>query len=282
MLALQMNRGWRHGNDWDKIGRVDAVMYAAGRATRLGREYSGMPKVLLEVEGRSLLDRHAERLARAGVRVLHLVTGHHREKLLGVLPGIRRRHGLEVAEWFNPDFMEGSVVSMGVSLPVLERATESLLLMDADVLYSQAVMDRLVGSEHRCTMLVDFGYAAPDDDPVLVPVRDGLPFDMVKQWTGHAERVGESVGFFKVSPDGLRMLARGTRARMEGLARRESLDDVIREVVMAGMFGVEDVTGLPWTEIDFPHDVARARDEVLPGIAAEEAVGRRRVAAHGP
>lgn len=246
-------------------------MYAAGRATRLGAGFAARPKVLLEFGGRSLLDRHAERLARAGVRRLHVVTGHHRDQLLEALPAIAGRHGLEVREWFNADFMEGSVVSMAVSLPVLEGAKDPVLLMDADVLYSQSLMDRLMRSAHRSAMLVDFGYVAPDDDPVLVPMTGGRPREMMKQWTGQAERVGESVGFFKVAPEDLPVLVAATRARLEGLARRESLDEVLRAGVLAGIFGVEDVTGLPWTEIDFPHDVERARDEVLPGIAAEEA-----------
>ena len=31
-------------------------------------------------------------------------------------------------------------------------------------------------------------------------------------------------------------------------------------------FGFEDVSGLPWIEIDFPEDVARAGAEILPAI----------------
>mgnify|MGYP001815320266 FL=1 len=34
-------------------------------------------------------------------------------------------------------------------------------------------------------------------------------------------------------------------------------------------FGFEDISGLPWIEIDFPGDVVRARDEVLPAIRAD-------------
>jgi choline kinase len=30
---------------------------------------------------------------------------------------------------------------------------------------------------------------------------------------------------------------------------------------------VADVTGLPWIEIDFPNDVARAEREILPELA---------------
>ena len=42
-------------------------------------------------------------------------------------------------------------------------------------------------------------------------------------------------------------------------------------MVLADRFGCEDVTGMPWTEIDFPDDVvARARDEVLPANRARK------------
>jgi choline kinase len=34
-------------------------------------------------------------------------------------------------------------------------------------------------------------------------------------------------------------------------------------------FGYEDVTGLPWIEIDFPEDVVRARDEILPNLGSD-------------
>ena len=40
--------------------------------------------------------------------------------------------------------------------------------------------------------------------------------------------------------------------------------------LLASMIGLEDVTELPWTEIDFPEDVERAASDVLPAIARFE------------
>jgi len=37
-------------------------------------------------------------------------------------------------------------------------------------------------------------------------------------------------------------------------------------LVLHGRFGYEDVTGLPWIEIDFPADVIRAQNELVPAI----------------
>jgi len=139
--------------------------------------------------------------------------------------------------------------------------------MDGDVLYGPDLLHRLIESRHPSAMLVDFGVEAQDDDPVLVPIRNGRPFELVKKWSGTAERVGESVGFFKIAGDHIPMLAAGTRARMVGLRRRDSLDEVLRALTVAGLFGYEDISGLPWTEIDFQHDVAYARDVVMPALA---------------
>ena len=101
-------------------------------------------------------------------------------------------------------------------------------------------------------MLLDREYSTDDDDPVLVPVRNGRPFEFRKKWTGQADFVGESIGFFKIAPADLPMLIKETRARSAGSEVRDSYDDVLRAMVLADRFGLEDVTSLPWTEIDFP------------------------------
>ena len=253
---------------WLRSPAVEAVIYAAGRATRLGPAFAAVPKILLEVGGRSLLDRHAELLARAGIDRLHVVTGHCREQVAAVIPQLERTHGIRILEIPNPYYTEGSAVSMGVSLPILESAQAPLLLMDGDVLYGLELLLRLRDSRHRSALLVDFGFEAADDDPVLVPVTNGRPFEFAKQWKGVADRVGESVGFFKVAPEDLTVIIDATRIRQAGLARRDSLDEILRDGIRAGVFGVEDITGQPWTEIDFPHDVEYARSIVLPALAA--------------
>ena len=69
---------------------------------------------------------------------------------------------------------------------------------------------------------------------------------------------GGSVGYDTVSS-----LAPAMRL---GKGRSASYGDVLRKLVQSGRFGHEDVTRFPWTEIDFPNDVERAANEVLPAI----------------
>jgi choline kinase len=247
-----------------------AIIYAAGVGMRLKSAFGDRPKILLEFAGKSLLERHLERLREVGIGQLTIVSGYQHQLIEQALPPLQRRYGLEIQQLINPDFTEGSILSLAVSIPVLTPLAQNqpVLLMDGDVLYPAEILRRLVNSPHLTALLIDREYSTADDDPVLVPIANGRPFDFVKKWQGQAEQLGESIGFFKVSPEDLPDLIRFTQSLSAGKGRSASYDDVLRKLVQAGRFGHEDVTGLPWTEIDFPADVERANREVLPAITA--------------
>jgi choline kinase len=247
---------------------MQAIIYAAGVGMRLKSVFGNRPKILLEFAGKSLLERHLQSLREVGVGRLTLVSGYRQELIQQVLPAMRRHYGMEIQQLNNPDYIEGSILSLATSIPVLQTLARNQpgLLMDGDVLYPTEILRRLLDSPHPTALLIDRDYSTADDDPVLVPINNGRPFDFIKKWQGEAEQIGESIGFFKVSPDDLPDLIRFTQSMSAGRGRAASYDDVLRKLIQAGRFGHEDVTGLPWTEIDFPGDVERATFEILPAI----------------
>src|SRR3712207_3433695 len=157
---------------------------------RLGAD---RPKVLLEFGGRTLLEWHGTHLRALGIEDVVVVTGHLREQIAPFLTKLRMR------EVVNERFHEGSALSVAAALPEVDRANEPILLMDADVLYSREILSRLIHSRAPTALLIDREYSTADDDPVLVPMRNGQPFDFVKRWHGAADFVGESIGFFKIA-----------------------------------------------------------------------------------
>ena len=245
---------------------MKAIIYAAGVGRRLGGRFGSRPKLLLEFGGRSLLDWHMDRLKEIGCNELVVVTGYLHEQVAAELAQLSSRHSLPARTHYNPDFTEGSVLSFAASFPDLENQRDPLLLMDGDVLYPAAMLRQLWESHHPTALLVDREYSTADDDPVLVPMRSGKPFDFRKKWTGDADSVGESIGFFKMDPRDLPRLIEETHKRLTGPGRADSYDDVLRVLVVEGRFGAEDVTSLPWTEVDFPSDAERAEQTVLPAI----------------
>lgn len=245
---------------------MNAFIYAAGRATRLGAAYANRPKILLEFGGRTLLEWHVLRLREVGVRDIAVVTGWRREQVTGLVPRLEAEYDVRLREIPNPDFTEGSALSVHASLPAIQSGTGDVLVMDGDVLYPTEMLVRLLGSRYPTVLLIDQNYSTDDDDPVLVPAQAGRPFEFAKRWQGVAEVVGESIGFFRVARADVPLLAAETKRRAVGRGRLESYDEIIRAMVQKRRFGYEDVTGLPWTEIDFPKDIEYAETEVLPAI----------------
>ena len=150
----------------------------------------------------------------------------------------------------------------------MATADGPVILMDADVLYDPRMMARLANSEHANCLLVDRDFE-DGDEPVKVCITGpSTVVDFRKIVDTPFDWCGESVGFFKWSPDLARELVDGAKTYIDQGDREAPYEEVIRDAILRdpGRIGFEDVTGIPWVEIDFPEDVARANDEILPRI----------------
>ena len=242
-----------------------ALIFAAGVGARLGGGQP--PKSLLEFAGRSLLERHLELLRQCAIDRVVIAVGHEHELVEQALAGLKHRPRLEVIH--NPDYREGNVVTLWHMREHLDQ-DEPVLLMDADVLYDLRLLKRLLDSPHPSCLLLD-RQMEPGEEPVKVCVRQGRIVEIRKTVAPDLsyDLVGESVGFFKLDSE----LARRLKSTVERFAtgnRREALyEEAIRDLLLADpgiAFGFEDITGLPWTEIDFHADIERALHEILPQL----------------
>jgi choline kinase len=249
---------------------MQAIILAAGRGARLEAfNPDGRPKCLLEFGGRSLLDRQLQLLRENGVASADIVVGYAAERIrrhvetLGVRPEIRFIH--------NPRFEQGSVLSLHAARAGMKRGGD-VLLMDADVLFHPAILQKLCASAHRNAYLVDRAFA-PGDEPVKIAIRGARMVEFRKALPAGLEYddIGESVGFFRF--DGAcaaQIAARCERYARDGLGDLPH-EEVLRDILLRHpeWFGYEDVTGLPWIELDFAEDRERAETEILPAIRRE-------------
>jgi choline kinase len=244
------------------------IILAAGRGRRLADGANQRPKVLLEFGGKTLLQRHLELLERVGAGPVSVVVGYRRAEIEVELERIGRTDTVSLID--NPDWQDGSAVSLDRAGAVLYSGAP-VLLMDADVIYDHRLLDRLVQSAHDNALLLD-REIEPGDEPVKICVsgaRRIVDFAKIPEIAGDWH--GESVGFFRFEPATAARLAKEVRAVVESGARATEYEEPIRALIRAdetgNSFGFEDVTGLPWTEIDFMEDVEKAQ-ALLPSLAA--------------
>jgi choline kinase len=245
-----------------------ALILAAGVGRRLGKPEASqhdLPKAMLSFGGKTLLARHIEILRRLGVSDITVVTGFAAAAVRTALAALNEGPPPRVV--VNPDFREGSVVSLWTGRAVL-RGGSPVILMDADVLYDVRMMARLIDSSNADCLLLD-REIEPGDEPVKLCVRDGRIVDFHKRPSEPHDWHGESVGFFRFSSAAAEELAGRVEDYVVTGRRMMEYEEPIRDMIIASAanrFGFEDITGLPWTEIDFPEDVVKAR-ALLPELA---------------
>lgn len=227
-----------------------AVLLIAGVGRRLSTD---RPKVLLEVGGRTLLDRHLENLAALRIPVL-AVTGWQAEKI----PVAR--------QVLNPEYRRGSLLSLKAGLDAID---EDAVIMDGDVLYDPSILADVVALKR--------GFAIdprtdPGDEEMMVGVKGGKVRAIRRGKLPGFDLVGEGVGFFKIDRASLPALRAAVAASDPESDYEKALDRFVSEhgadYVLVG--------GRPWTEIDFEKDLVRARDEILPRLAGPARPGRAR------
>jgi choline kinase len=241
--------------------RTKAIILAAGRGRRLGYP---KPKALLKFGGETLLERHIAALEAHGIDDISITVGYQSAAVRREIARLGAGHHTVLVD--NPDYREGSLVSLWVQRDRL-RSGDSIVLMDADVLYHPQMIGRLLGATPHNALLLDQAIE-PGDEPVKICLRGGALVDFAKKPIHAYDWCGESVGFFRFSPATAAALADRLDEYVQRGQTSLEYEEAIRDLILAqpDQFGYEDISDLPWTEIDFEGDMVRARHEILPQI----------------
>ncbi len=242
-----------------------AIILAAGVGRRLGSE-GDLPKCLLKFGGKTLLQRHLEFLKQCDIEKTTIAVGYKKETIQSEIDKLRMNDFANTI--YNPDFEQGSVLSLWSTRDQVTYGGD-ILLMDADVLYGQSLLSRLVETKHASSFLIDKNFE-PGDEPVKLCIRDGKIVEFRKKVEVEFDTCGESVGFFKFSFETAKKLIENTERFKTN--PEECYEEPLRDLALnanPGTFGVEDVTGMPWTEIDFPEDVQKAQEKIFTQLESE-------------
>lgn len=235
---------------------IRAVILAAGSARRMRPLTDNLPKCLLFVAGRTILSRAVSILAGHGITRITIVDG---------FAGDRVRSALRSEfppSWFtfvrNADF---ETTNNAYSLWLARHSEEeSLLLLDADVVFDAEVAGLLIGDEHANRLAVRSRGEIGEEDVKVELWGDGRIRDIGKH-VPLDQAAGESVGLAAFS-------ARFARRLFDVLERRllregrlnEWYESAFLELIEGGepVYSV-DLGDLRAIEVDTPEDLQRAR-----------------------
>ncbi|MBI4005763.1 MAG: phosphocholine cytidylyltransferase family protein [Gammaproteobacteria bacterium] len=244
---------------------MKAVILAAGVGQRLGDVFD-KPKCLLEFGDVSLIQRHLQILQHYNIDEIIVVTGYQSNLIEQEISSSSAVNFTITVH--NPNYEKGSIISMLTGLEKI-GTDQDFILMDADVLYDHNLIGRLINSKNSNCFLLDRDFE-PGDEAVKLCVHNGHIVDFRKQIDKDLvyDFQGESVGFFRFTGETASGLITQAKAYLNLGDDKQPYEECIRDLLLQHPehFAYEDITGIPWIEIDFPEDVARATNEILPQI----------------
>ncbi len=236
---------------------VQAIILAAGGGTRLNGYMKGDHKCQLRFGEGTLLDHQLGILEAHGIHDVCVVTGYNHEQVIDNVAG--RALIIHNEIWADSN----SLYSLSLAKYWVDRP---LVVMNCDVLMHPAILGQVLATANAFGSGFAYDASSGDDEEHMkVGLNNGLLHAMSKQ-LDTTTTVGENVGvlcFGKTAAQRLFHEAEQVlKTQGQGVWMAAAVEQLARK---AALYGV-DIAGLPWTEIDFPEDLALARQEIWPNI----------------
>ena len=230
------------------------VILAAGMAKRLRPLTDEKPKCLLEVGGKTLLQRTVDAMISAGIKEFVVVTGYRENMIREFLTARYPQYTINFID--NPDYEHNNnIFSLWLAMEKL-HGTE-VLLMDSDILCDPEAVRRV--ARKTVPALAMQQHELGEEEMKIVVDTEGRITEISKTCSPK-DAIGESVGIEKMTEEYTEAIYQELRK----MILEEGLIDIFYEraferlIPQGHTFEVVDTTDLFSYELDTPEDLEKA------------------------
>ncbi len=187
------------------------------------------PLCMVDIGGKTLLDRQMDLLHSVGITDISVVGGHRYDQI--------KAEGARLL--YNPNYQEGQCAQS--IMVAADHLKENVLVLYSDVLFDRRILERLLESPHPITLVIDRAYRSL---PVREKVLDLVTVEQPKPDTGG--RKLEMEVFKRISSIGKRITSKDMTCEFIGMAlfRKKGL----KEIKAAWEEALRDFKGRPFYE----------------------------------
>ena len=245
---------------------MKAIFIAAGRGSRLGSLTEDLPKPLVEINGKSIIERQIELLRKKNIDDIIIVTGYKKEKF----------EFKNVKYIFNPNFLIDE--QAGSLMSARQKFSGDVLIMFGDILFDEHILQQVLDSSGDISIAIDKdwekSYQERNDNPidkadkVLLKNEKIIKISAKQIDLQQNEDTGELLGIMKLSSNGSKILIENYE-RLEKTHtgnfhdaesfKKAKFVDILQELLSLGI----EINPVPingnWCEIDTFDDLVRAK-----------------------
>lgn len=185
---------------------MKCLILAAGRGSRLAPLTDTIPKCLVPLCGRPLLEWQLSALKTAGISDIHIVTGYLRDQI----------EAYRINCWHNPNWNSSNMLeSMMCARELFLNTTDDILVLYSDLVYEPRIVLKLVQTRGDIVVAVDKGWeklwTARMSDPLsdaesLRYDSNGILLEIGQRAEDVADVQAQYMGMIKFNHSGLKML----------------------------------------------------------------------------
>jgi histidinol-phosphate/aromatic aminotransferase/cobyric acid decarboxylase-like protein/choline kinase len=240
---------------------MKALILAAGYGNRMRPLTDNLPKTLLEVGGKPIIDRIIDGLTANNVRDIAVVTGYRHDELRDHL--LRTHPSLKFSFVHNERYREtNNIFSMSLALESL-AIDDDIILIESDLVFHPSVIGRLLRNQHPTVALVDRFRSGMDGTVVAVEngvITSVIPPHLQSDTFDYSDKY-KTLNIYKFSKEfcatTFKKLLTYYANAIDANCYYELILGILiymqRETIYA-----EIVAGESWAEIDDPNDLQNA------------------------
>jgi len=241
--------------------RTRAVILAAGAGSRLAGA-ADMPKAMIRVKGRHIIDMTLAALARAGIREVVVIVGYKQHLLVPVARRACRGLGMRLCVVSNPQYAATNTL---YSLWLARRYLAGpFIFLHGDLIFDPALLDAFPVDDPGNWVLVDAQFPLDWDDAMKVICHRSELKYMSKGITVH-EMDGTALGIYRFDARGSRALFEVINALVKKGVRRSWVSEAINIMLKTVTVRRRNIRGNPWIDVDNLADL-RTADHIVDRI----------------
>ena len=245
---------------------MNAIFIAAGEGLRLENVTKDLPKPLVDVNGKSILERQISLLRKNNVNDIVVITGYKKEKF--TFKNIEYVH--------NPNFREQE--QTGSLMVARSKIVGDVLIMFGDILFDEIILQQMLDSKGDIVIAVDKNweksYEERHDNPkseadkVLIKDDKVIQISAKNIEVNDDNDVGELLGLIKLSMKGSKILI-DQYEKLENSHigkfhdavsfKKAKFVDMLQELLSSGIVITPVSIKGKWCEIDTKHDLEIAK-----------------------
>jgi len=243
---------------------LQAIILAAGRGTRLKAKTDTLPKAMIEIAGKPLLEYSLQALVENGITDVIMVVGFRHETITRRF-GTQYR-GLKIHYVLNDNYAgSGSMYSLAL---VKDIIADEILLMESDLLYEPRAISLLLNGGDPNAILVaglsgsgDEVYICANDKQEITELGKNIPVSCKKN------AMGELAGISIFQRKFLELVFRNAQEDFQNGKMNYHYEECVFRTSQQSI-PIRAVPGkdLAWIEVDTAADLQKAQDLIYPLI----------------